>query len=417
LSGAENATKAEQLYNFYLAINEYGAVPYPKTENWQDAFVQLKHLLQSNTKKGRMALFFDEVSWLDNDKSGFLSAFEYFWNTYASTDDRIFLIVCGSATSWIIENIFNNKGGLHNRVTRQIHLQPFTLHETEKFLKSRKIVLDRYQIVECYMIMGGVPYYLEQLDRQYSLYQNIDNLFFANEGLLRGEFAKLYSSLFKKPEKYIDIITALAKKRKGLLREEIVKNTKITDGGGLSSILKDLAACGFIAIDTNFTSPKRNRIYRITDFYSMFYINFVDSSITDAHYWTNSINTPTHNAWAGFTFESVCHSHILQIKQKLGIAGVVSYTASWRGKSAQIDLLIDRNDNLINLCEMKYSKTKYTITKSYDEILRNKLASFTEETRTRKAIHLTMLTTYGLERNEYWGNVQSEITMDDLFVP
>ena len=425
MSGAENATKEEQLHNFYLALNEYSNVPYPKVENWQDAFMQLKHFCQNKQKKGKIVIFLDELPWLDNDKSGFLSAFEYFWNTYASTDNRIFLVACGSATSWMLENILNNRGGLHNRVTRQIHLQPFTLAETEQFLKYKKIVLDRYQIVECYMIMGGIPYYLEQMEKQYSLSQNIDNLFFANDGVLRKEFDRLYSSLFNKPGKYIEIIKVLAKKRKGLLREEIVKEAKITDGGGLSTILNDLEACGFIVIDKNFTTPKRNRIYKLVDFYSLFYLNFVNSAINDAHFWTNSLNTPAHNAWAGFSFELLCSTHIVQIKQKLGISGVITDISSWRSreainrtqeKGAQIDLLIDRADNLINLCEMKFSKTKYTITSSYDKVLKNKLAVFAEETKTRKAIHLTMLTTYGVERNEYWGNIQSEITMDDLFL-
>ena len=203
MSGAENATKEAQLYNFYLALNEYSNVPYPKVENWQDAFAQLKHFCRNKQKKGKIVLFFDELPWLDNEKSGFLSAFEYFWNTYASADDRIFFVACGSATSWMLKNILNDRGGLHNQVTRQIHLQPFTLAETEQFLKYKKIVLDRYQILECYMIMGGIPYYLEQMEKQYSLSQNIDNLFFAKDGILRKEFDRLYSSLFKKPEKYM----------------------------------------------------------------------------------------------------------------------------------------------------------------------------------------------------------------------
>ena len=209
------------------------------------------------------------------------------------------------------------------------------------------------------------------------------------------------------------------------MREEIVKEAKITDGGGLSTILNDLEACGFIAIDKNFTTPKRNRIYKLADFYSLFYLNFVNSAINDTHFWTNSLNTPAHNAWAGFSFELLCSTHIAQIKQKLGISGVITDISSWRSREAinrtqergaQIDLLIDRADNLINLCEMKFSKTKYTITSSYDKILKNKLAVFAEETKTRKAIHLTMLTTYGVERNEYWGDIQSEVTMDDLFL-
>ncbi|GHT19669.1 hypothetical protein FACS189429_7540 [Bacteroidia bacterium] len=221
-SGAENADRQEQLFNFATALKEYSGKQYPLVDSWQKAFVQLKEYLQNVKTKGKKVIFIDEMPWLDNAKSGFLSAFEYFWNTYASADKDIFLVVCGSSTSWIVNKIFKNRGGLHNRVTRQIALQPFTLAETEQFLKAKKIKLSRLQIAECYMIMGGIPYYLEQLEKQYSLEQNIDNLFFKKNGILRDEFSKIYHSLFKSPEKYMQIIEILSQKRKGLLREEIV---------------------------------------------------------------------------------------------------------------------------------------------------------------------------------------------------
>jgi AAA+ ATPase superfamily predicted ATPase len=421
ISGAENASKEEQLANFTNALNEYSHVPYPKIENWQDAFVQLKHFLEELKTLGRIVLFIDELPWLDNQKSGFLSAFEYFWNTYASTNDRIFLIVCGSATSWITNNILKNKGGLHNRVTRQIHLQPFTLYETEQFLKSKKMVMNRYQILECYMIFGGIPYYLEQLDKQYGLAQNVDKLLFSKDGALRDEFQKIYSSLFKKPGKHIKIIEVLSKKRKGITREEIVKQSKIADGGGLTRILEELELCGFIAINRSFVTPKSNHLYQLVDFFSLFYLNFVKGQKGfDTNYWSSLTDNAVHRTWSGYSFELLCQAHIPQIKKALSIGGVVSYIAGWRSKTAnpgaQIDLLIDRNDNIINIFEMKYSNKKFVITKTYDEILRNKRGAFIEETGTKKAIHLTMLTTYGVERNEYWGNVQSEITMNDLFL-
>jgi AAA+ ATPase superfamily predicted ATPase len=418
LSGAENADKTQQLINFNNAINEYSGAPYPKVNDWQSAFMQLKHLLSGIKTENRIVVFFDELPWLDNAKSGFLSAFEYFWNTYASSNDKIFLIACGSSTSWITNNILKNRGGLHNRVTRQIFLEPFTLKETELFLKYKKIVMDRYQIMECYMIMGGVPYYLEQLEKHYSLYQNIDHLFFNKNGVLRDEFQKIYSSLYKNPEKHIKIINVLAKKRKGLTREEIVVQSKIADGGGLTRVLEELELCGFISINNNFSTPKRNHLYQLVDLYSLFYLNFVkDRDITDVNFWTNTINTPLHNSWKGFAFELLCQHHIFQIRKKLGISGVTTNTSSWKNsaKTVQIDLIINRNDNVINLCEMKCSKDKYIITKSYSNTLRNKIAEFIEETRTKKAVHLTMVTTCGVAHNEYWGYVQSEVVTDDLF--
>jgi hypothetical protein len=271
------------------------------------------------------------------------------------------------------------------------------------------------------MIMGGVPYYLEQLEKQYSLQQNIDNMFFKKTGILHDEFSKIYSSLFKSPEKHMQIIEILAQKRKGLLREEIVKLSKIPDGGGLTTILEELELCGFISINNNFTTAKNNKLFQLTDFYSLFYIHFIKpGKITDKNFWTNNINTPLHNAWTGFSFELLCRLHIEQIRQKLGISGVITCSLSWRSRNendgVQIDLIIDRNDNVINVCEMKFSRKEFVITKDNDKNLRNKVWTFAEETRTKKAVHITMLTTYGVKRNEYWSNIQSEVILDDLFV-
>ncbi|MDR1653846.1 MAG: ATP-binding protein [Prevotellaceae bacterium] len=422
LSGAENSSKGAQLANFTNALNEQSKVPYPPVKTWRDAFVQLKHYLQNVKSKGRIVVFLDELPWLDNQKAGFLSAFEYFWNSYASSNHKIFLVVCGSSTSWLLNKIIKNRGGLHNRVTRQIFLEPFTLHETELFLKAKKITLSRYQIVECYMVMGGIPYYLDQLEKVSGLYQNIDNLFFSKNAVLRDEFDRLFLSLYKSPEKYIEYIKILAKKRKGIMREELLKELKIKDGGTITKILEELELCGFITKNNNFTTPKRNQLYQVTDFFAMFYLNFLhNKKITDESFWTNNLNTPAQNSWAGYTFELLCQAHLPQIKQKLGISGVSTFTASWRSKNnnesagCQIDMLIDRNDGIINLCEMKFSTKQYVITKSYDAVLRNKKGSFIEEINPQKAIHTTFITTYGVKHNQYWGNIQSEITFEDLF--
>jgi len=420
LSGAENATKQQQLFNFTTALNKHSGKENPIVEDWQNAFVQLEQYLRSVKAKGRKVIFIDELPWLDNAKSGFLSAFEYFWNTFASSQNDIFLIVCGSATSWIMNKIIKNRGGLHNRVTRQILLRPFTLNETEQFLKSKKMVLSRFQIAECYMILGGIPYYLEQLEKSLSLSQNVDNLFFKKNATLRDEYPKLYSSLFKAPKKYMQIIEALAKKRKGLTRDEVVKFSKISNGGGLTSMLEELELCGFISINNNFSTKKNLQLYQLIDFYSLFYFHFVkDKKGTNSDYWSSLIDTGKHKAWAGYSFELLCQTHISQIKRALSIGGVVSYTSGWLNKDAengaQIDFLIDRNDNIINLCEIKYSTKEFVITKNYDKSLHNKRSIFIEETNTKKSVHITMITTYGVKRNEYWNNIQSEVLLNDLF--
>ncbi|MDR0230831.1 MAG: AAA family ATPase [Dysgonamonadaceae bacterium] len=420
LSGAENASKQQQLFNFTAALNKYSGKENPIVKDWQNAFIQLEQYLRSVKTKGRKVIFIDELPWLDNAKSGFLSAFEYFWNTFASSQKDIFLIICGSATSWIMNKIIKNRGGLHNRVTRQILLESFTLNETEQFLKSKKMILSRFQIAECYMILGGIPYYLEQLEKPLSLSQNIDNLFFNKNATLQEEYSKLYSSLFKSPEKYMRIIEALAKKRKGLIRDEIVKFSNISNGGGLTTMLEELELCGFISINNNFSTKKNLQLYQLTDFYSLFYLHFVKGKRkTNSDYWSSLIDSGEYKAWIGYSFELLCQTHISQIKRALSIGGVVSYTSGWRSKDAengaQIDFLIDRNDNVINLCEIKYSTKEFVITKNYDENLRNKRSAFIEETNTKKSVHITMVTTYGVKHNEYWNNIQSEVLLDDLF--
>jgi len=419
-SGAENASKQQQLFNFTTALNKYSGVENPVVNNWQSAFMQLEQYLRKVKTKGRKVIFIDELPWLDNAKSGFLSAFEYFWNTYASSEKDIFFVICGSATSWVMNKIIKNRGGLHNRVTRQIRLEPFTLHETEQFLKSKKIAISRYQVAECYMILGGIPYYLEQLEKSLSLSQNIDNLFFKKNATLRDEYSKLYSSLYKSPEKYMQIIDTLSKKRKGLTRDEIVKFSKISNGGALTTMLEELELCGFILINNNFTTKKNLQLYQLTDFYSLFYLNFVkNKKTTNSDYWSSLIDNTTRKAWAGYSFELLCQTHIFQIKRALSIGGVTSYISGWRSKEAengaQIDLIIDRNDNIINLCEMKFSNKEFVITKKIDENLRNKRGVFIEESNTKKTVHITMITTYGVKNNEYQGNIQSEVLLGDLF--
>jgi len=320
-----------------------------------------------------------------------------------------------------MNKIIKNRGGLHNRVTRQMVLKPFTLSETEEFFVSRNIFFDRYQIAECYMIMGGIPYYLEQIQKSYSIYQNIDSLFFNRTGILRNEFQKLYASLFKNSERYVEIVKALSNKNKGLAREEIANISGITDGGTLTKMLEELELCDFIRSYYGFGKKTRDKIYQLIDFYSLFYLNFIKNKpATDENYWTNMIDSSMHRAWSGYAFEQLCLMHSAQIRRKLGISGVTTSSSSWRSRNsesgAQIDLVIDRNDRIINLCEMKYATGEFTITKEINDNLRKKRSVFIEETKTRKTIHTTMVTTYGVVHNAYWNNIQSEVLLDDLFV-
>lgn len=419
-TGLANTNIQTQLKNFNATLQKQGEIPYPQVKNWFDAFKQLIHLLENSKRKGKKVVFLDELPWMDTPKSGFISALEHFWNSWAVSRTDILLIVCGSATSWMINKLIKNHGGLHNRVTRKMHIEPFTLGECELFYKSNRIEMDRHQMIESYMIFGGIPYYLSLMEKGLSLAQNVDSMCFSKHGALSDEFNSLYASLFKHSENHIRIVSALSKKNKGLTRAELVAATKFSDGGGLTKILEELEQCGFVNKYNAFAKKRKNILYQLVDFYTLFYLNFIQNNQNkDEHFWTNFTENAKHRAWSGYSFEQVCLMHVKQIKYKLGISGVLSNVASWQSSDlkngAQIDLLIDRGDRIINLCEIKYASSKFSITKQYDMELRNKKSVFINETKVKKGIHLTMITTYGVKQNEYWGNIQSEVIMDDLF--
>jgi predicted AAA+ superfamily ATPase len=420
-AGLANAKTKEQLINFNLTFNRCFKQQLPVVENWLEAFEQLIAQLNHSPKK-RKLIFIDEISWLDTARSGFLTALEHFWNGWAGSRSDIMLIVCGSATSWITHKIINNHGGLHNRLTATLFLPPFNLKETEKFFKSQKIVFGRREIAEAYMIFGGIPYYLSLFEKGKSLAQNVDNLCFTTNAKLKNEFSNLYASLFKNSEDYVEIVSALSKKNKGLTRNEIIAFTKKESGKGLTTILQNLESCGFIRSYNALHKQNRDKLYQLLDAYSLFYFNFLETrNSLDENFWTNSINTPRRNAWAGYAFESLALQHIKEIKHALGISGIQSSVSTWSSdkkaskSGCQIDLLIDRKDGVINICEMKFANTPYIISKSYEKNLRNKIAVFTYESKTRKAIHLTLVTTFEMVKNRHSGIVQNDITLDDFF--
>ena len=419
-TGLANGKKEDQLLAWDLAINECFGGPNKKAANWLDAFAQLKNKLGAMKKSKKKVLFIDEAPWMDTPKSGFLTALEFFWNGWASGRPDILLIICGSSTSWIVNNLLRDRGGLHNRVTRRMRLLPFTLKETEAYLKEKEINLGYFRTCEAYMVFGGVPYYLSLLGKGLSLPQNIDALCFDDDGSLRGEFLEVYSTLFKNSTNYINIVTALSTKTKGLTRDEIIRESGLTSGGGLTQMLDELELCGFIRAYPNFSMDDNLCLYQLTDPFSLFHLRFIRGKRPkNPRFWTSNLESPSLSAWKGYAYEQVCLSHSEQIKQALGIAAISAEMSSWRSRhsspGAQIDLLFDRKDGIINLCEIKYSKAEYTITKKEEAELRNKIAVFEAETHTKKAVHLTMATTYGVIMNVHAGVVQSEIRLDDLF--
>jgi AAA+ ATPase superfamily predicted ATPase len=412
----------EQLLAFQSSLEKYGMEKTIRPENWYQAFDMLEKLLEVQSG-GKKVVFIDEMPWMDKPRSSFVSALENFWNGWASARKDILLIICGSATSWIINKVIKNHGGLHGRVTYRIHLQPFTLGECEQYAASRHLSMNRRQILEAYMIIGGVPFYWSKLEKGNSLTQNIDNLLFSKDGDLRWEFDDLYASLFNAPEKYIQVIQALGKRKSGLTREEISEIAKIQSNGSLSNILEDLEYCGFIRKYSVIGKKSKGAIYQLIDNYTLFYYSFLyGKDNVDENYWSKITSSPVYNTWCGLSFERVCLQHVSQIKSKLGISGVIANVYSWRysaGKEGQrgvqIDLLIDRNDETINLCEMKYSKTPYTLTDADIADLENKRQCFIEQTGTKKAVHLTMVTASGLADNSNANEIQSQVTADDLF--
>lgn len=420
-TGLAKGNTKEQLFSFAISLRDAGYDDCPIPKSWLEAFSLLSTYLKNSTDEKKI-VFLDELPWMDTARSNFISAFEHFWNGWASARKDIVLIICGSATSWIINKVINDHGGLHNRVTKQIALQPFTLKECEMFAKSKGLEMSRYQLAECYMVLGGIPYYWSLLEKGLSLAQNIDKIIFAKNGKLSNEFNQLYASLFKSPEQYIDIVTALGKKKAGMTREEIIAATDMYSSGTLSKVLDELEYCGFIRKYNGFDKKSKQAIYQLIDNYTLFYFKFIQQNENnDEHFWSASIDSAMHRAWSGLAFERLCMAHTQQIKAALGIAGVLSNVYSWRKEAdetsdgAQIDLLIDRKDQVINLCEMKYSLSEYAIDAEYEQKLRNKKSAFINATNTRKAVHLTMVTTFGIKANAHSGIVQNEITLEDLF--
>lgn len=414
-SGVCRGDRTTQLKCFQDALLEYGykgASEMPT--DWFDAFERLKTIIV-RSRKTRKVVFLDELPWMDTQKSKFVQALDLFWNKWCTSRSDIVLVVCGSAASWMVKNLIRNKGGLHNRITCKLHLQPFTLSETAEYLKSKGIRWNKQTIAECYMIMGGIPFYLQHLDKSMSLAQNIDRIFFNESALLEDEFTNLYDSLFTHSDDYIKIVRTLAQKKRGLTRDEIVAGTKITNGGGLTRKLEELDQCGFIRKYESLGSAKT--IYQLVDFYTLFYYQFLHGGKKyDEDTWMHLQGENRHSTWLGLSFERLCFAHASEIKRALGISGIGTKVYAFSTDSAQIDMVIERADKFMNLCEMKFTSLPYSLTKTECTKLQNRMATLHEQ-KPSHSILVTMVTSSGLKHNEYSSNaVQSEIILDDLIL-
>jgi uncharacterized protein len=424
LTGVKDAPMEEQLVNFANALQKASknTLIVKPFQNWQEAFFVLTNYLEKLQQERKYVVFFDELPWLSTNKSEFIRGLSYFWNSWA-VNQNIVVVICGSSASWMIQKIVNDRGGLHNRITRRLYLKPFTLAETELYLKSRNINLNRYHILQLYMAMGGIPHYLKEIEGGKSATQNIDDICFSETGLLRDEFPNLFSSLFDDSKNHIAVIRALAKTRQGIDRNTLIATAKVSNGGTLTNVLEELNQSGFIDEYQPFGKKTKDKLYRLTDEYTLFYLQFIENqAIAESGLWLELSQTQEYKIWCGYAFESICLKHIPQIKKAMSIGGVFATASSFSKKGTatekgtQIDLVLDRNDQIINLFEMTFYNQSFTVSKDYAQNLQNKKWIFEAESKTRKHLFLTLVTTFGITHNQHsLGLVDQVLTTDDLF--
>ena len=410
-----------QLTAFYKTMLKYGLKSVECPSSWMDAFFLLECLLEEKDDGTRQLVFLDELPWMDTPKSGFMTAFEYFWNNWGCHRDNFMLIVCGSANSWILNKLMNNHGGLYGRLTHEIRLSPFTLGECEEFFRQKRVSLSRYDITQSYMIFGGIPYYLGMFRKGLSLAQNVDSLLFSHAAVLRDEFKRLFSSIFDNSERAEAVVRMLNTRSSGFTANEISQKTGIGNGGALSALLSSLVASDFVIKYVPFGFSKREIHYKLVDPFCLFYLRFVENMDSlNEDFWQQNLVSQAVVVWRGLSFENVCFLHINQIKKALGISGVITTQSAWSKREGdeqgtQIDLLIERRDDVVNMCEIKFYSDDFTVDKSYYRTVIRRQGLLEKYLKRKNVIHNTLITTYGLTYNEYSGVFTNVITLDDLF--
>ncbi len=410
-----------QLDHFYNSLLLFGMDQASKPGNWLDAFLLLERFLQKADDGSRQLVFLDELPWLDTPRSGFIQAFEGFWNNWGCHRKNLMVIVCGSASSWMTDSLINNHGGLYNRVTYEIKLSPFTLWECEAFFESSGVRLSRYDIAQSYMIFGGIPYYLGYFDGEFSLAQNVDRILFAKNAKLKDEYDRLFQSVFVNPDAEKALVTFLATRNAGYTRKEIASRLGVSDGGRLTGHLNALIAGDFIVKYIPFGMGKREEHYKVIDPFCLFCQHFLHTAHDRSEtFWQENVTAHPVVTWRGFAFENVCFNHIPQIKKALGVAGVITSASAWSKREddregTQIDLLLKRNDNVLNMCEIKFYGGNYTVTRDDYLTLLARQELLVGKVSPRITVRSTLITTYGLTRNEYSGVFTNVITLDELF--
>lgn len=410
-----------QLDHFYNSLKLYGLENEQRPGNWLDAFFMLEKLLQNIDDGSRQVVFLDELPWLDSPRSGFIRAFEGFWNTWGCHRNNLMVVICGSANSWMMNELINNHGGLYGRVTHEIKLSPFTLAECEAFYSSKNIPFSRYDIVQSYMIFGGIPYYMGYMDEELSLAQNVDRVFFDKNAPLKSEYDRLFESVFKNPEVIKSIVELLYTRNMGYTRKEIAEKLQVADGGHLTKNLNALTASDFVTRYVPFGLSKREEYYKLIDPFCMFFLHFVKRQTEKNNYfWQQNSTMPGIVAWRGLAFENVCFNHIPQIKNALGISGVITSESAWTKKAddeegMQIDLLIIRKDNVVNMCEIKFYSDDFVVSKEYYRTIQRRSEKLQAMLSPKTAVYSTLITSYGLKKNEYSSVFIKTINFDNLF--
>ena len=421
ITGTRSGASSLQRRRFREAIERAFPVgdPLPDFASWDEALAHLSDSIERRVKERpneAIAVFFDELPWLATPRSHLLETLDYYWNARWSRIRQLKVVLCGSAASWMLRRIVRAKGGLHNRLTREIRLEPFTLAETREYLNGQKIRLKLRETLELYMALGGVPYYLDLLTPGESVPEAVGRLCFARSGPLRDEFESVFASLFEEHGEHIEIVRALAQRSAGMTRQELIGATSIASGGGLNRRLEELEESGFITRVEPFGAKVKNTQFRVIDQFCLFYLRWMEGaprgvlSRGGAAYWKARAQTPAYKSWSGYAFEGICLQHAREIERALEIDNLVTGVGAWRfvprdttdvRRGAQVDLLFDRRDAVINLCELKFSDGPFVVSKAYAKELKEKVQLFEQHTKTKKRVILTLVAPFGLKANTW----------------
>jgi uncharacterized protein len=421
MTGLYKGNTAQQLGVFFRELqarsNKFKKTTLPAT--WEKAFELLKLYLNTLKNKKKKVLFIDEFPWFDSHKSDFLKFFGHFWNSYCEKRKDLLVVVCGSAASYMIKNIISSKGSLHARLTYSLRLMPFSLHETKQYLEFKKIRWSNYMILHLYNCLGGIPHYLSKIKKEESVVQNIQRLCFNPNADLSNEFNTIFESLFDQSDTHISIVRKLGASRKGLTRDELIHATKFSGGGYFTNALEELIASGFVTDYPAFNHKAKLTLYRLSDEYSRFYLKYIEKNkFQGINFWKTMSQQSSYLSWAGYNFETVCLKHTQAIKKALGIEGIHSVCSSWSGPGTQIDLLIARKDNWINICEMKFHSGEYSINRAELKKLQDKIQLFSKHTKVKATTVITMISTFGVKKNEYEQDIVNDnLKSDILFQP